>query len=70
MSDPFSQLRFIPTGGIGLENVAKYLRMEKTHAVGGSWMVKRQAIADGRFADIARMAKAASDIVKQIRGSE
>jgi 2-dehydro-3-deoxyphosphogluconate aldolase / (4S)-4-hydroxy-2-oxoglutarate aldolase len=70
MSDPFPQLRFIPTGGIGLENVAEYLRMEKIHAVGGSWMAKRQAIADGRFADIARMAQAASDIVKQIRGSE
>jgi 2-dehydro-3-deoxyphosphogluconate aldolase / (4S)-4-hydroxy-2-oxoglutarate aldolase len=67
MSDPFPQLRFIPTGGIGLENVAEYLRMEKIHAVGGSWMAKRQMIADGKFDEITRMAKQASDIVKQIR---
>ena len=29
-----------------------------------------EAIADGRFAEIARMAKAVGDIVKQIRGRE
>jgi len=67
LSDPFPQLRFIPTGGIRLENVAEYLQMEKVHAVGGSWMAKRQMIADGRFDEITRMAKEASDVVKQIR---
>lgn len=67
MSDPFPQLRFIPTGGVKLENAADYLRMEKIHAVGGSWMAKRQMIADGKFDEIARMAKEASDVVKQVR---
>ena len=67
LSDPFPQLRFVPTGGIRLENVADYLQMEKVHAVGGSWMAKRQMIADGRFDEITRMAKEASDVVKHIR---
>ena len=67
LSDPFPQLRFIPTGGIRLENLADYLQMEKVHAVGGSWMAKRQMIADGRFDEITRMAKEASDLVKQFR---
>jgi 2-dehydro-3-deoxyphosphogluconate aldolase / (4S)-4-hydroxy-2-oxoglutarate aldolase len=66
-SDPFPQLRFIPTGGIGLENLAEYLQMEKVHAVGGSWMAKRQMIAEGKFHEITRMSKEASDVVKQIR---
>jgi len=69
MSDPFPQLRFIPTGGIRLENLANYLQMEKIHAVGGSWMAKRQTIADGQFDEITRMAKEASNLVKQIRRS-
>jgi 2-dehydro-3-deoxyphosphogluconate aldolase/(4S)-4-hydroxy-2-oxoglutarate aldolase len=43
------KLRFIPTSGIRLENVMDYLQMEKIHAVGGSWMSKRQMIADGSF---------------------
>lgn len=67
LSDPFPQLRFIPTGGIRLENVAEYLQMEKVHAVGGSWMAKRQMIADGKFDEITHMAKEASAVVKQIR---
>ena len=67
ISDPFPQLRFIPTGGIRSENVGEYLQMEKIHAVGGSWMAKRQMIADGKFDEITRMAKAASDVVKQVR---
>src|SRR5215207_1363566 len=67
LSDPFPQLRFIPTGGIRLENMADCLQMEKVHAVGGSWMAKREMIAEGRFDEITSMAKEASDVVKQIR---
>ena len=67
LSDPFPQLRFIPTGGIRLENLADYLQMEKVHAVGGSWMAKRQMIAEGRFDEITRLTKEASDVVKQFR---
>ncbi|HSL28984.1 MAG TPA: bifunctional 4-hydroxy-2-oxoglutarate aldolase/2-dehydro-3-deoxy-phosphogluconate aldolase [Anaerolineales bacterium] len=67
MSDPFPQLRFIPTGGIRPENAGQYLQHEKIHAVGGSWMAKRQMIAEGKFNEIERLAKEASYIVKQIR---
>lgn len=67
ISDPFPQLRFIPTGGIRLENVAEYLQMGKILAVGGSWMAKRQMIADGKFGEIKRMAREVSDLVEQIR---
>jgi len=67
ISDPFPQLRFIPTGGIRLNTLIEYLQMEKIHAVGGSWMAKRQMIADGQFDEITRMTKEASDLVKQVR---
>jgi 2-dehydro-3-deoxyphosphogluconate aldolase/(4S)-4-hydroxy-2-oxoglutarate aldolase len=67
MSDPFPQLKFIPTGGIRLENAAEYLQSDKIFAVGGSWMAKRQMIAEGRFNEITRMVKAASDLVKEVR---
>ena len=45
MSDPFPQLRFIPTGGVTLENAAENSRSPKIHAVGGSWIAKRGMIA-------------------------
>jgi 2-dehydro-3-deoxyphosphogluconate aldolase / (4S)-4-hydroxy-2-oxoglutarate aldolase len=69
MSDPFPQLKFIPTGGIKLENAAQYLQHPKIHAVGGSWMAKRGMITDGKFDEIMHMAKEASDLVKQTRQS-
>jgi len=69
LSDPFPQLRFIPTGGVKLENLTEYLQMEKIHAVGGSWMAKRQMVADGNFDEITRLAKEASTLVRQIRKS-
>lgn len=68
LSDPFPQLRFIPTGGIKLENAAQYLQNEKIHAVGGSWIAKRQMIAEGKFDEISRLAKEASELVRKIRG--
>lgn len=66
ISDPFPQLSFIPTGGIRRENLSGYLQMKRIHAVGGSWMAKRQMIAEGSFDEITRMAKEASEIVKQV----
>lgn len=66
-SDPFPQLKFIPTGGIRQENAAEYLQSGKIFAVGGSWMAKRQMIAEGRFEEITRMAKAARELVKEVR---
>ncbi len=67
MSDPFPGVRFIPTGGIRPENASQYLQHERIHAVGGSWMAKRQMIAEGNFDEIKRLAKEASNIVKQSR---
>jgi 2-dehydro-3-deoxyphosphogluconate aldolase/(4S)-4-hydroxy-2-oxoglutarate aldolase len=52
---PFGGVRFVPTGGIGPATVDAYLRHPQVVACGGSWMVKRQAIADGDFATIGRL---------------
>jgi 2-dehydro-3-deoxyphosphogluconate aldolase/(4S)-4-hydroxy-2-oxoglutarate aldolase len=68
MSDPFPQLRFIPTGGIKLENAAEYLQHPKIQAIGGSWMARREMIAGGKFDEITRLAKQASGLVKKARG--
>jgi 2-dehydro-3-deoxyphosphogluconate aldolase/(4S)-4-hydroxy-2-oxoglutarate aldolase len=45
----------VPTGGIGPANLAAYLAHPQVIACGGSWMVKRQTIADGDFAAITRL---------------
>jgi 2-dehydro-3-deoxyphosphogluconate aldolase/(4S)-4-hydroxy-2-oxoglutarate aldolase len=67
ISDPFPQVRFIPTGGVKAGNLAEYLQTDKIHAVGGSWMAKRQMIIERKFDEINRLAKEARGIVKQVR---
>lgn len=40
LSAPFPQVRFIPTGGVDLNNLKEYLDFDKVYAVGGSFMMK------------------------------
>ena len=42
-------MKFVPTGGIGPKNLAEYTAISSVLAVGGSWMVPRDAIAAGDF---------------------
>jgi 2-dehydro-3-deoxyphosphogluconate aldolase/(4S)-4-hydroxy-2-oxoglutarate aldolase len=52
---PYGAVRFVPTGGIGPANLAAYLAHPQVISCGGSWMVKRQTVADGDFAAITRL---------------
>ena len=67
MSAPFSMMRFIPTGGITPANLAGYLEQRSVIAVGGSWMVAPEVIADRDFDEITRRVAA---VVKSVREGE
>jgi 2-dehydro-3-deoxyphosphogluconate aldolase/(4S)-4-hydroxy-2-oxoglutarate aldolase len=54
ISDPFPQIKFIPTGGINSENMLSYLQEKMIFAVGGSWMAKTEWIESGDFSRITR----------------
>lgn len=49
LSGPFGDLAFVPTGGIGPNNLQDYLSILSVVAVGGSWMVPRARVAAGDF---------------------
>jgi len=68
MSAPYTMMKFMPTGGINANNVKDYLACDKILACGGSWMVKGDLINAGNFAEIERLTREASNIVKEIRG--
>ena len=59
MSAPYSGIKFIPTGGINLNNLCSYLSDNKVLACGGSWMVKADLISSGNFDEITRITKEA-----------
>jgi 2-dehydro-3-deoxyphosphogluconate aldolase/(4S)-4-hydroxy-2-oxoglutarate aldolase len=64
---PYVNVKFIPTGGVNLENLADYLRLPSVHACGGSWLVKRSLIGAGDFDEITRRAREALEVVHQVR---
>ena len=49
----------MPTGGINAKNVNSYLSFKKVIACGGSWMVSKELINSGNFAEITRLTKEA-----------
>jgi 2-dehydro-3-deoxyphosphogluconate aldolase/(4S)-4-hydroxy-2-oxoglutarate aldolase len=52
LGGPYKQVRFLPTGGIGLDNLAGYVRQPNVLAVGGTWMAPKGLVAAGDFAGI------------------
>lgn len=60
---PYRQMRFIPTGGIGPDNVADYLAFDRVVACGGSWMVKPSLYADGDFSGVEQAVREAVELV-------
>jgi 2-dehydro-3-deoxyphosphogluconate aldolase/(4S)-4-hydroxy-2-oxoglutarate aldolase len=65
---PYTALKFMPTGGINLDNVEEYLKYDRILACGGSWMVKGDLISQGRFDVVEKMTREAAELVKRVRG--
>lgn len=45
LAGPFYNMRFLPTGGIGFDEIGEYLKCSAVAAVGGSFMAKSDVIA-------------------------
>lgn len=56
----FTGVKFMPTGGINLSNVADYLAVPEIICCGGTWIVPKDALARGDYAEIERLAREAA----------
>lgn len=61
---PLADLRFCPTGGIGIETAPAYLALSNVACVGGSWVAPRDAVAAGDWPRIERLAAAAAALTR------
>lgn len=52
LASPLPQLSFCPTGGITPDSAPRYLKLANVVCVGGSWMIRPQAVAAGDYAAI------------------
>ena len=69
LGGPFTNMRFMPTGGINTGNLQEYLAHPKVVACGGSWLVKPALIEGGEFKKITQLAEEALELAGQSRGS-
>jgi 2-dehydro-3-deoxyphosphogluconate aldolase/(4S)-4-hydroxy-2-oxoglutarate aldolase len=62
-------VKFMPTGGVKASNVSDYLSVPEIVCCGGTWIVPRDALANGDYEKITSLAKEASDLVKSIKNA-
>jgi 2-dehydro-3-deoxyphosphogluconate aldolase/(4S)-4-hydroxy-2-oxoglutarate aldolase len=63
-------IRFMPTGGVNPANLESYLKLDTVAAVGGTWIVKKEDLADGKWDDIRNRCKAALEVVAKARAKK
>ena len=56
---PFTDIRFCPTGGVTAANAGQLLALSNVVCVGGSWLVPADALAQGDWARITKLANEA-----------
>ena len=59
---PFFDVRFCPTGGVTPQNAIEFLNLSNVACVGGSWLVPADALAQGDWARIEKLAREASQL--------
>lgn len=67
LAAPYTDVMFMPTGGINPKNVVDYLKFDRILACGGSWMVKGDLVKEGKFDEITALVKEAAKIVSDSR---
>ncbi len=69
LSAPFPDVKFMPTGGIDINNLCTYLCFDKVVSCGGSWMIAKEYINKGDFEKITKLTKEAVMAVRKLRGA-
>ncbi|MEM1149182.1 MAG: bifunctional 4-hydroxy-2-oxoglutarate aldolase/2-dehydro-3-deoxy-phosphogluconate aldolase [Pseudomonadota bacterium] len=67
LGGPLSDMAFMPTGGVTLENMGDYLALGNVYAVGGTWIARTEHIEAGDWAGITQRARTASEAALQYR---
>ncbi|MDE2487158.1 MAG: bifunctional 4-hydroxy-2-oxoglutarate aldolase/2-dehydro-3-deoxy-phosphogluconate aldolase [Alphaproteobacteria bacterium] len=63
---PFPQAKFCPTGGVTAANAPEYLALSNVVCVGGSWVAPADAVRDGDWDRITRLAREAAGLRRPV----
>ena len=67
LSAPFGQIRFLPTGGVSAANLKDFIENKSIAAIGGSWVCKKDDIANHDWDKITSLSAEAVKIIKETR---
>ena len=67
LTGPFTDIKFVPTGGVSKSNLSEYISAPFVWAVGGSWLCTKADIAAGNFAQITANCRDAVEIAGACR---
>ncbi len=67
LAGPFPDVLFMATGGVTAANVGSYLSWNRMLAIGGSWMVAKDLLAEERYDDVSALALQAVCIVAGLK---
>ena len=67
LSAPFGMVKFMPTGGISLDNLAAYTACPAIIACGGSYMVSAKLIGEERWDEITELGRKSREIIEEVR---
>ncbi|USH04336.1 bifunctional 4-hydroxy-2-oxoglutarate aldolase/2-dehydro-3-deoxy-phosphogluconate aldolase [Grimontia kaedaensis] len=56
---PYGDVSLVPTGGISAKNINEYLSIPRVIACGGTWMVDKKLIDEGRWDELAKRVREA-----------
>ncbi len=60
---PYTDIELMPTGGINSKNINDYLAIPRVIACGGTWMVDKKLIDEGKWDEIGRLTREAVELV-------
>jgi 2-dehydro-3-deoxyphosphogluconate aldolase/(4S)-4-hydroxy-2-oxoglutarate aldolase len=64
----YPDIRFLPTGGVNVENLGSYLALPGVAACGGSWLAPRDLIDSGKFDEIGARVRHAVELIQSFEG--
>ena len=72
LSGPYAHtgVKFIPTGGVTMDNLRDYLLVKTVAAVGGTWIAKREDISAGNWNKIRDNCRKAVTLLQQIQAGK
>jgi 2-dehydro-3-deoxyphosphogluconate aldolase/(4S)-4-hydroxy-2-oxoglutarate aldolase len=59
MSAPYTNVKFMPTGGIDIKNLNTYLSFDRVLACGGSWMINKSLLEQSDYQTVKKLTEEA-----------